>query len=53
MPNILPSSPVLTCDDADELGDALGQFGHGVELVGFALGAALLQRLDAALVGLR
>ena len=34
----------------DELGDALGQFGHGIELVRFALGAALLQSFESTLV---
>src|SRR5208337_1643172 len=43
----------LDLDDADELGDALGEFGHGVELVGFAFGAALAQHFDLAFVGLR
>ena len=41
----------LDLDQADEFGDALGQFAHGVELMGFAFGAALFERLDAALVG--
>ena len=40
----------LDLDDADELGNALGEFGHGVELMRLALGATLLERLDAALV---
>ena len=40
----------LDLDDADQLGQRLGQLGHGVELVRFALGAALLERLDLALV---
>ena len=31
----------LDLDDADEFGNALGEFGHGVELVRLALGAAL------------
>ena len=35
------------------LDNALGEFGHGVELVRFALGAALAQGLDLAFVGLR
>ena len=52
-PNILPSSPALTLMTQMSLDNALGEFGHGVELVRFALGAALLERLDAALVGLR
>src|ERR1700743_3777668 len=43
----------LDLDDANELGHALGQFAHGIELVGFTLGAALLERFQAALVGLR
>ena len=38
-------------DDADQFGQALGQFGHGVQLVGFALGATLLEHFQAALVG--
>ena len=40
----------LDLDDADQLGNALGEFGHGVELMRLALGAALLERLDLALV---
>ena len=43
----------LDLDDADELRQALGEFGHGVELMGFALGAALAQGFEPALVALR
>src|ERR1035438_2759152 len=43
----------LDRDDADELGDALGQVVHRVELVRLALGPALLERFNAALVGPR
>jgi hypothetical protein len=38
-------------DDANEFGEALGELGHGVEIVGFAFGAALLEDFKAALVG--
>ena len=41
----------LDRDEADELGEALGQLVHGVELVRFALGPALPEGFQAALVG--
>src|SRR4051812_6648773 len=37
-------------DVSGELGNALGQFAHAVELMGLALGAALTQCLKAAFV---
>jgi hypothetical protein len=37
-------------DDANEFGKALGELGHGVELVSFALGAALLEDFQAAFI---
>ena len=43
----------LDGNEADELGEALGQVGHGVKLVGFALGPALPQGFNAAFVGRR
>src|ERR1035438_6444190 len=43
----------LDRDDANELGDALGQVVHRIELVRLALGPALLERFKAALVGPR
>lgn len=39
--------------DANQFLDAFGQFTHGVELVSFAIGAPLLERLDVLAVGLR
>jgi hypothetical protein len=50
-PNILPSSPVLTCKTAMSLEMLLDKLGHGVEFVRLAFAAALLERFDAALVG--
>jgi hypothetical protein len=41
----------LDGNDGDELGNALGEFAHGIEFVGFALAAALAQSFNAALVG--
>ena len=38
-------------DEASQLGNALGQLGHGIELVGFAFRAALLERFEPALIG--
>src|SRR5262249_35975116 len=43
----------LDLDEADQFGNTLGQFRHGVKLMRFAFGAALLERFDVALVGLR
>lgn len=40
----------LDRDDANELGKALGELGHGVEIVRFAFGAALLEDLKASFV---
>jgi hypothetical protein len=40
----------LDGDDANELGEALGELGHGVEIVGFTFGAALLEDFKAAFV---
>jgi hypothetical protein len=40
----------LDLHDAHELGKALGEFGHGVELMSFAFGAALAERFEPALV---
>ena len=37
-------------DDANEFGEALGELGHGVEVVGFAFGAALLEDFKTAFV---
>jgi hypothetical protein len=37
-------------DDANEFGETLGELGHGVELVGFAFGAALLENFKATFV---
>ena len=47
----LPVLAGLDGDDGDEVGDALGQFGHGAEFVGFACAAAFLEGFDALLVG--
>ena len=41
----------LDRNNGNELGDALGQFGHGVEFVSFTLGPTLLEHFQAALVG--
>ena len=38
-------------DERRELGNAAREFAHSVELVGFALGAALAKHLDLPLVG--
>jgi hypothetical protein len=43
----------LDGDDADEFGEALGELGHGVEVVGFAFGAALLEDFKTAFVRAR
>src|SRR6516162_4658279 len=43
----------LDLDDANQLLERLGEFGHGVELMRFALGALLLERFELALVRLR
>ena len=43
----------LDLDDANEFGHAFGQLAHGVELVGLAFAPVLLERFDAAFVGLR
>jgi hypothetical protein len=43
----------LDGDDADKFGEALGELGHGVELVRFAFGAALLEDFKPAFVGAR
>src|SRR5271157_4660266 len=40
----------LDLDDTDQFGNAFGELAHGVELVRLAFGAALLERLEAALV---
>ena len=42
----------LDRDDTSKFGQTLGQFGHGVQFVRLAFGAALAQHFDAALVGL-
>ena len=41
----------LDDDDRDQFGNALGQVAHGVELMRLALGTALAQNFQAALVG--
>lgn len=40
----------LDLDDADQLGEALGEFRHGVELMRFAFGALLLEGFKLAFV---
>src|SRR5262245_37053637 len=40
----------LDGDDANEFGKALGELGHGVELMGFAFSTALLKHLKSAFV---
>jgi hypothetical protein len=42
--------PGLDRNEADQLGEALGQLVHGVELVRFTLGTALPENLQAAFV---
>src|ERR1043166_9759992 len=40
-------------DDASQLAEALGELAHGVQLVRFAFGAALLENLQPAFIGTR
>ena len=49
----LPVIPSLDGNHGRELGNALGEFAHGIEFVGFPLGAAAAQGFDVALVGRR
>ena len=43
----------LDGDDANEFGEALGELGHGVEVMGFAFGAALLEYFKTAFIRAR
>lgn len=40
----------LDGDDANEFGEALGELGHGVEVMGFAFGTALLEDFKPAFI---